>query len=316
MQLIPTAREGDRVFLTHDEYLELLEAADQDLRVAIRAGAHSMRASSVVGAPLSSLRRVSTHHGDVWLMRVSAKDSSDRPDQTKERDVFFSDSLVEDIHELHGEDYDGPMWKQSQKTLERRIRDLREQLATKTGIPSWTHYSFQDNRRYFATHLMYRHKVAREWVMTLGGWSSWKALQPYNAVPEDVIAREFGEKDLLNQMDRTARDTEPFRLKGAIDTMAGVLDEGSGTEATDEEVGQKELASKIAHIFDDEVLSVDDIGSPSGDRSLRKDTVQKSFETLDLFGTDDAGSIAAARAMQVSYVSLLTILSWALTIGA
>lgn len=151
--------------------------------------------------------------------------------------------------------------------------------------------------------------------MTLGGWSSWKALQPYNAVPEDVMAREFGEKDLLNQMDRTARDTEPFRLKGAIDTMAGILDEDSGTEDTDEEVGQEELASKIAHIFDDEVLSVEDIGSPSENRSLTKDTAQKSFETLDLFGGDDTAAIASARALQLSYLSVLVILSWAVTLG-
>lgn len=314
MRVVPTKGEDNpgRVFLTPREYqLALEKAPDTPTRLSIRYGAHSLRRQSMVGTPFSNLQEVDTPYGSIHLLRVDAKDSSDRPQQTRQRDVFISDTLVEDTKDFYGADYEGPIFRSSESTLADRYVETRQNLATATGDKDWLNFSSQDGRRYFATHAIFRHGLPIELVMQLGGWNSLQAMQPYMVLPEDVIARKLGEKGLFTSFDTTTPDDQPempYRVNHAIETI-----QQAATGEYDD-LSTEELAHKIGAALGDEVLT--EVNNNTTDESTTGfDEQQTSFTR---FGNDEQGMadlVGTSRAAQATYVTALVYISWVLSFG-
>lgn len=315
MQTFPSkGNKPDKVFLTTAEHQQAIEAAvDRETRLAMRAGAHSLRRQSIVGAPLSGLREVSTSFGDIHLFRVRAKDSSDRPEQTVERDVFLCRTLVEEIYDHHGRDHKGPIFTGQKSTLNNRYRETRQALHTQTGNADWLHFSPHDGRRYFASHALFRHNISPELVMQLGGWNSMKALQPYLVIPEDVMTRMFGTRGLLTSFDTEAGDppTRPYRVNHAIDTIQNAA---SSEETGPSDLSERELAHEVAQAFDDSVLDTTDIASPLDSSSSDTDAEDQQAP-LDKFTPDETGNAYPLAAAKVAYYSCVVLASWSATFG-
>jgi hypothetical protein len=309
----------DKVFYTPNEHQQAMDAAvDRETYLAIRAGAHSLRRQSIVGAPLSGLRKIATDYGDIHLLRVRAKDSSDRPEQTVERDVFFSDTLVQDIYDYHGRDYDGAIFSGQKSTLNDRYRETRKAVATQTGNEDWFNFTPHDGRRYFASHALFRHGLDPELVMQLGGWNSLKALQPYMMIPEDVMAQKFGSLGLLTSFD-TEGGTPPtptYRVNHALETIQGAAISDDGPT----DLSERELAGEVAKQFTDDVLDANDVGSridsPSG--SASDAGTENRQGSLREFADDDqavSGPAATAQAAKATYVTCLVYLAWIISFG-
>lgn len=314
MRVFQTKSEKDpgRVFLTPREYQMALEKApDTPTRLSIRYGAHSLRRQSMLGAPFSNLQEVDTPYGRIHLLRVDAKDSSDRPQQTRQRDVFISDTLVEDTKDFYGADYDGPIFRKSESTLTERYKETRQNLATATGNKDWLNFSSQDGRRYFATHAIFRHGLPIELVMQLGGWNSLQAMQPYMVLPEDVIARQLGEKGLFTSFDTATPDDDPeipYRVNTAIETIQ------QAASGEYEDLSTEALAHKIGAALGDEVLNEVD-NNTSDESTTGFDEHQTSFT---MFGNDEQGvldPIGTLQAAQATYVTALVYISWILSFG-
>jgi integrase len=58
-------------------------------------------------------------------------------------------------------------------------------LAEKSGDDDWQHVSSHDLRRYWAHHLLVEERVPVRVMMSIGGWSSYSAIEPYLTTPSE-----------------------------------------------------------------------------------------------------------------------------------
>ena len=69
--------------------------------------------------------------------------------------------------------------------------------AEQTGDEDFRHVSSHDLRRRFAQRLLVDNQMNPRVVMSVGGWDSFQAIEPYlNSPSEDVVNSAFEEADL------------------------------------------------------------------------------------------------------------------------
>lgn len=78
-----------------------------------------------------------------------------------------------------------------------RISAISFATADATGNADFRHVSSHDLRRRFAQRLLVDENMNPRVVMQVGGWSCFKAIEPYlNAPTEDVVDDAFAALDL------------------------------------------------------------------------------------------------------------------------
>ena len=77
------------------------------------------------------------------------------------------------------------------------VRRTAEATADRTGDKDFRDVSSHDLRRRFAQRLLVDEGMNPRVVMSVGGWSSFQAIEPYlNAPSEDVVNQAFVEAGL------------------------------------------------------------------------------------------------------------------------
>lgn len=284
-----------RVYFSTAEYNQLLDAVPhRDARIAARLMAHSLRVGTVSDITLDQFRRRETSHGDIWTLRVEAKETSrDRDQSTRTREVWICEPLIEEIKVYAGVDEfteSKKLFPRKPRTIQYWIEKTRENAAKATGDRDFLKVSSHDFRRYFASHMLYRHGLDAEIVRQLGGWRSPQAMLEYLQVPDDILADELGSARILGaEADKRPAAEVPYRENHAIETLAHSIETAEGQEEL------RDLAERLATLFDDVddvSLTADSAASPlTQTTDSLKDGVQTSFMQLeDLNKDESAGS--------------------------
>jgi integrase len=178
----------------YDRELSALErtarAVDWEREIAIQLmGRVGCRADEVTYPTLGHLRWSST--GDCWFIEIRGKNT--RGGEKKTRDAWVPDDVAENIQRFaseRGRDTDEPLVDVATSTVRRWVREAATELADSDEGDRWRKVSSHDLRRSWATYHMVEEGVDVRTMMSLGGWSSYDAIEPYLGEPtESKIGR-------------------------------------------------------------------------------------------------------------------------------
>jgi len=307
-----------RVHFDTEEYRTLLDAAPhREARLAMRVMACSTRVGTTAEETyLDRFNATETPHGTLWTLHVEAKDSTDRDGALRPREVWIPDPLLEEIKEVRGVDsFDThePLFRVSKRTIQNWVEKARENAATATGDMDFLKVSSHDFRRYFASHMLYRHNVDAEIVRQLGGWQSPRAMMEYLLVPDDVLADELGSVGLLGAAaDLRPADGTPYRERNAIETLAAEIEAADRCDA-------RRLADRVADLFDD--VSGIDVAVAGSKQAAEQavdavgDPSQHSLGMVSDIVEDEDAHVRPAVATKAAYVLALVTSSWSVTLA-
>jgi len=311
---------GWRVHFDTPEYNTLLDSSPhRRARLSERLMAHSPRVKTTSEITLDRFNKKKTPYGPIWTLYVEAKDTSDRDSALLPREVWICEPLIREIEDYTGvDDLDAhdeptPLFHVSKRTIQNWVTTTAENAATATGDEDFLKVSSHDFRRYFASHMMYRHKVDPEIVRQLGGWRSPRSMLEYLLLPDDVLAEELGDVGLLGaNADQQPAEGTPYREKTALRTLAGKIEAGDLDD-------RKRLAEEFAALFDDvedvDVAVAGSSGAAERAASTMADDAQSSFMQLDGLGTDESGMAYPVATAKVAYLACLVLASWSVTFG-
>lgn len=320
MKIRPLDNGSWRVHFGTGEYNILLESVPhQDARIAERLMAHSLRVKTTAELYLNQFSKRETPHGTIWTVHVEAKDTSDRDSALLPREPWICEPLIREIEDFAAvDDLDAyteptPLFQVSKRTIQNWVTKTAENAATATGDDNYQKVSSHDFRRYFASHLLYRHNVDPEVVRQLGGWQSPRAMMEYLLLPDDVLADELGAAGLLGAAaDRRPADGKPYRKQNALETLTATIEAADQTD-------QKRIAEEVLALFDDvqgvDVALASSSGAAERAAESMSDSFQSSFLQQDEFGTDESGSAYPMAAAKAAYLAGLVLFSWTLTFG-
>lgn len=265
MKVVPLEGDKWRVFLNVGEYRTLLESAyeptqragtTQQVRLEMRLMACSLRVDTASTVRYGDFKKIETPEGDKWLLGVEAKDATEREAETKPRGVYIPDDLMADIHtyaKRRNIDPDDPLFAISTRTVQRDVKRSAKNAATRTGIDDFRKVSAHDLRRYFATHLLYRHQVDPPVVRSLGGWMSDEAMFEYLVLPNDVLFERLRDANLLGTTyDKHDRHDRVEKVQALIGRLEELLADGDATVV-------QTAASEVERVFEDDLgVNLDD----------------------------------------------------------
>lgn len=320
MKYRPLDNDSWRVHFDTAEYNVLLESAPhRRARIAQRLMAHSLRVKTTSEVCLDKFNKRKTPHGTIWTLSVEAKDASDRDSALLPREVWICEPLIREIEDYSGVDdlhtHDEPtlLFHISKRTIQNWVEKAAKNAATATGDNDFLKVSAHDFRRYFASHMLYRHGVDAEIVRQLGGWRSPRSMMEYLLLPDDVLAEELGEVGLLGaEADKRSGEGTPYREKNAIRTLARRIEAADHNE-------RKRLAKDIAALFDDiedlDVAVAGSSGAAERAASTMADEAQSSFMQLDNLNTDESATAYPVTTAKVAYYACVILASWSATFG-
>lgn len=319
MKTIPLKEDRWRVFLDTDEYRTLLESAyeptrqartTRQVRLEMRLMACSMRVDTVSELRYGQFEKRETPEGDRWVCIVEAKDSTDREAETRPRAVFIPNDIMDQVKSYakrKGLGEDDLLFPHSKRTIQRDVKRSAGNAATKTGDEDYRKVSSHDLRRYFATHLLFRHEVPPPVVRVIGGWKSDDAMFEYLVLPDDVLFERLGQAGLLGTgYDTLARHDHAEKIAAVTSRLADLVAEAD----TD---GVEVAAGGLKVIFEDiEAITVDveteeDVGSYE-----ETDENQMSFQRFDF---NEEAVMYPSGTVKMSYYMCLICFSWWVTFG-
>jgi len=174
----------------YDEELSALEATvrseNWEREVAVQLmGRVGCRADEVTYPSRSSLRWSSS--GECWFLEIRGKNTSGEAGTKKTRDAWVPDGVAENMQRFASERERGseePLVDASTSSVRRWIHEARAELAD-DRTDRWGHVSSHDLRRSWVTyHLVERGTDVRT-MMSIGGWSSYDAIEPYLGAPTE-----------------------------------------------------------------------------------------------------------------------------------
>jgi integrase len=174
----------------YDEELGLLEATaraeDWEREVAIQLmGRVGCRADEVTYPTPASLRWSSA--GDCWLLELRGKDTTGGEGKT--RDAWVPDDVAENLQRFASErarDRAEPFVDASTSSVRRWVREARREVVDAGHGERWAAVSSHDLRRSWATYHMVERGVDVRTMMSIGGWSSYAAIEPYLGEPTEA----------------------------------------------------------------------------------------------------------------------------------
>lgn len=317
MKTIPLKDDKWRVFLDTDEYRTLLECAYEppsrsarQVRLEMRLMACSQRVDTVSGLEYGQFEKRETSEGDRWICSVEAKDSTDREAETRPRAIYIPKDIMEDVNRYAKRknlDSDELLFKHSTRTIQRDVKRSAENAATKTGNEDFEKMSSHDLRRYFATHLLFRHEVPPPVVRVLGGWKSDDAMFEYLVLPDDVLFERLGEAGVLGtSYDKLARHDFVEKIEATATRVRDLV------KSADEDDVVEAACTEMKKVFKDVKAITVDVEN-DGDIEPDQKAEQFSFDRLDF---DEKGTAHPARMTKATYYVYLVFTSWSVTFGS
>jgi hypothetical protein len=273
----------------------------------------SLRVDTVSELLYGQFEKRETPEGEYWIVKVQAKDSTDREAATRPRAVFVPEDIMEEVHryaDRHNIDEDDQLFACSKRTIQRDVTRSAANAAIATGDQEFRKVSAHDLRRYFATHLLFRHQVPSAVVRVLGGWKSDEAMFEYLVLPDDVLFERLGEVGLLGtSYDKLDRRDHTEKIAATTDRLADLVAEAEADDVV-------EAAGKgVQDVFEDiEAITVEvGRGRRASTRADDHDEDQASFRQ---FSQDEEGAIHPVAAAKVAYVATLVLVAWTVTFGS
>ena len=271
----------------------------------------SLRVDTVSDLQYSQFEQRSTPEGDHWVCNVMGKDSTDREAETRPRAVFIPDDIMSQVESYAKRkrlDDDDLLFPHSTRTIQRDVKRSAENAATATGDLNFLKVSSHDLRRYFATHLLFRHEVPPPVVRVLGGWKSDDAMFEYLVLPDDVLFERLGEAGLLGTgYDTLGRHDHVEKIVATTARLADLISEADASQI-ESATGQMNV------VFEDiEAITVDFETDEDVAPEEESDADQMSFQRFDF----DEGAVAyPVGLLMVGYYTSVVLFSWSLTFGA
>jgi len=186
MVRIDDSNERVKCWLDFPDEIKILEQKarerDWEQEIAIQLMARiGCRSSGVLTARPENLEWNNT--GEYWEIAIRGKNT--KGGEKTVRDAYVPDSVKQNLDRYQSErdiSPDEPYISKSVKTVERWVREITDEIAETHG-ERWEHVSSHDCRRSWATHHLVEKDVAVRVMMSIGGWSDYKAIEPYLAKP-------------------------------------------------------------------------------------------------------------------------------------
>ncbi|TKX55855.1 site-specific integrase [Halorubrum sp. SP3] len=197
MRLEATGKENQyKCWLTDDDLEALRRAAGshRDDLVIQLGGFVGLRAFETPQVTPKHVNR--TPDGDHFRLRVpKGKDTTGSGG--KPRDAYLPREVEGDLHRyVRSEDVGRhePIVDLSESGVRAVVKRTAERAAEATGDEDFRHVSSHDLRRRFAQRLLVDRQMDPRVVMTVGGWDSFQAIEPYlNSPTPDIVNTAFDE---------------------------------------------------------------------------------------------------------------------------
>ena len=183
-----------KCWLTDDDLEELRRAAGshRDDLVIQLGGFVGLRAFEIPQVAPKHVKR--TPDGEHFRLRVpKGKDTTGSGG--KPRDAYLPREVEGDIHRyVRSEDIGrhGPIVDLSESGVRAVVKRTTERAAETAGDEDFRHVSSHDLRRRFVQRLLVDRQMNPRVVMTVGGWDSFQAIEPYlNAPAPSVVNKAF-----------------------------------------------------------------------------------------------------------------------------
>lgn len=188
-----------KVWLTDNELNELRRNAGNarnDLLIQL-GGYVGLRAFEIPQVSPQHVTR--TDGGDAWRLHVpEGKDTTGNGG--KPRDAYLPATVERELHQYQQENDlrpSDPYVDLTESGVRAAVKRIANTTADETGNDKFGHVSSHDLRRRYAQRLLVDENMNPRVVMAVGGWDSFKAIEPYlNAPSADVVNREFEGVDL------------------------------------------------------------------------------------------------------------------------
>lgn len=133
-----------------------------------------------------------TDDGEHYRLRVpEGKDTSGNGG--KPRDAYLPESVERDLHQYQQENDivpSDPFIDLSESGVRAVVKRVANTAAKETGEEDYRHVSSHDLRRRFAQRLLVDEHLNPRVVMAVGGWDSFKAIEPYLNSPSERVVNE------------------------------------------------------------------------------------------------------------------------------
>ncbi|WP_202979393.1 site-specific integrase [Natrinema versiforme] len=182
--------------MSRDEYQQLVHHTESlEEEIALRLmGDCGLRIGEVGDVSYSHVKRMPDGSG-YKLRVVHGKDTTGELDEGKFRETWLPDGLERWLYRYKSENElneDEELITVTRRTLNNWVDYAAEGAAEETGDDDYRKLSSHDLRRQWAQHLLVEQRVNPRVVMSLGGWSSYDAIEPYlNAPTDSHIAEEM-----------------------------------------------------------------------------------------------------------------------------
>jgi len=188
-----------KIWMTDSELEELRRHAQshRDDLIIQFGGYVGLRAFEIPQIHPEHVKR--TSEGDHYRVRVpQGKDTTGGGG--KPRDAYLPHSVESDIHRYVNSESvapDEPIIDLTPRAVRAIVKRTARRAAEETGDSDFEYVSAHDLRRRFAQRLLVDNQMNPRVVMSIGGWDSFQAIEPYlNSPSEDVVNRAFDEADL------------------------------------------------------------------------------------------------------------------------
>jgi len=188
-----------KIWMTDDELEELRRHAKthRDDIILQLGGYVGLRAFEIPQVCPEHVKR--TSDGDHYRLRVpEGKDTTGGGG--KPRDAYLPGSVESDIHRfINSENIspDEPIVDLTPRAVRAVVKRTARRAADETGIDDYEFVSAHDLRRRFAQRLLVDNQMTPRVVMSVGGWDSFQAIEPYlNSPSEEVVNSAFDETGL------------------------------------------------------------------------------------------------------------------------
>jgi len=193
MRIVATENEDQyKVWLTDTELNELRRNAGNSRNdILIQLGGYvGLRAFEIPQVCPQHVTR--TSDGSAWRIHVpEGKDTSGNGG--KPRDAYLPESVERELHQYQQENDISPSEPYIDLTesgIRAAVKRIAERTAEETGNEKFRHVSSHDLRRRYAQRLLVDENMNPRVVMAVGGWDSFKAIEPYLNAPSETVVNE------------------------------------------------------------------------------------------------------------------------------